>query len=129
MTSPFFRSYVLKREAAGHYGDDGIYVPGTVTTTSVSATVQPASLTDYDRVKNEHAGLALDGLVKVYTETRLIVGDKRDASGSQVVNGDIIVTPSPENRQYRIIGVSAWQVGSTIDHYKYLAALVQPTPK
>ena len=127
MTTSFRRPYVVDREAPGHYGGDGVWVPGQVTQTSIMATVMPAALSDYERVNDEHAGLRVDGLVRVYTDTEMNVADPRNDAGSQVQAADVIYYPPAAYgtpQRYRIVSRSTWRNGLSVDHYRFLAALL-----
>ena len=69
----------LTREAAGHYDDDGNWVPGEPTNSTISAAIQPASgrqLEDLpDGIRNEARWL-------VWSRSELRLDDKITHAGS-----------------------------------------------
>lgn len=83
------------------------------------ATVQPAQLSDYDKMEPFLEGRRVESLVRVYTDEKMTVaGAGSEASGDMLQWGD--------GKPYVFVAVSAWQSG-IIPHYRYLAAQLLET--
>lgn len=113
----------IKRRAPGAWAN-GYWVPGaTGAPVTILATVQPAVLSDYDRMEPLLEGRRVEALVRVYTVEKLTVaGDTENASG------DLLVWPDGlgDGRDYEFVARSPWQ-SRIIPHYRYLAArLIAP---
>lgn len=88
---------------------------------TIMASVQPATLSDYDTLQALPEGRRVEAMVRVYTDAVLAV------AGATDTNGDRIVWPhGPRPGNYLVRAVSPWQSG-VISHYRYLAVLeVEP---
>ena len=88
---------------------------------TIMASVQPATLSDYDTLQALPEGRRVEAMVRVYTDAVLAV------AGAADTNGDRIVWPhGPRPGNYLVRAASPWQSG-VISHYRYLAVLeVEP---
>lgn len=109
----FFRTpQQLKRKAPGSYVD-GVWVQGGLETDfTISATIQPASLSDYDELRATAGGRRIERAVRIYTNERLVVAGETDN------NGDVLIW---EGARYEVIAVSPWRT-TLIKHYRYWAS-------
>lgn len=100
------------RRAEGHRDANGRWVEGGETPDTITASVQPASLGDYDELRATNAGRRLEKVVRVYTDALLNV------AGHDLTNGDVL---SWEGERYLIIAVSPWRT-TLLRHYRYWAS-------
>jgi apolipoprotein N-acyltransferase len=107
--SSFRRTITVSRQAAGSHVN-GIWTPGTTTTTTIQASVQPATARDMERLPE---GRRQTGAVKVYTSAALLV-----EQGTQ--KADRIILPSGT---YEVAQADEWQNG-VLPHNAYLCARV-----
>ena len=117
MTS-FRYPVTIRRRAPGAYAGP-VWVPGALgSPETVLATVQPATLSDYDRMSSLLEGRRVGGLVRVYTDAILTVAGERSTA-----SGDVVVWPEGlRDSDYEVVARSVWQ-SRIIPHYRYLAAL------
>lgn len=107
----------IKRRAPGAWVA-GRWVPGaTGAPETIQATVQPAVLSDYNRMEPLLEGRRVEAMIRVYTVDVLAVGGQ-DAQAS----GDIVEWQGDD---YEIVAKSPWQ-SNIIPHYRYLAARLVP---
>ncbi len=106
----FGTTYSVTRTAAGSNAT-GVYTPGSASTLSITASVQPITGEDVKRLPE---GVSTEGLIKLWTTTALKT--PRDVSGSS--GGDTI---SFSGRTYMVESVSDW---NTVGGY-YEAVLRQ----
>lgn len=84
---------------------------------TISASVQPATAGDYDRLQALAEGRRITAMVRIYTSAVLNV------AGQDWRNGDRLVwDQAPHPGEYLVVAMSAWQSG-VIPHYRYLAVL------
>ena len=101
------------RRAPGAYVA-GRWHAGESVRDTIMATVQPAQLSDYDRMEALPEGRRVEALVRVYTDAKMeVAGSGPEASGDLLQWGD--------GRPYVFMATSAWQSG-IIPHFRYLAA-------
>ena len=107
----------IRRRAPGAYVA-GNWVPGGVTTIeSIMATVQPATLSDYDMLQPLLEGRRVEGVVRVYTDAELtLAGEVPGATGDELEWPEGLRT-----RGYVFMARSPWQ-STRLAHYRYLAA-------
>jgi hypothetical protein len=105
----FRQSVTVKRRAVGAFVA-GVWVPGAPTTTTIQASVQPASAEDIQRLPE---GQRQTGAVKLYTNDSLFT-----AKGTQ--EADIVVTPQGD---YEVSVAEVWDNG-LIPHKSYLCVRV-----
>lgn len=119
--SSFRRPVTVKRRAAGQWVAGRWVDGGDAPAQTIMASVQPATLSDYDTLQALPEGRRIEAMVRVYTDAVL------DVAGADDSNGDRIAWPhGPRPGDYLVRGVSAWQSG-VIPHYRYLAVLeVEP---
>jgi len=84
--------------------------------TTILASVQPATLADYDQMQAEPGGRRIERMVRVYTSARLNVAGEDDRNGALLVW---------EGERYLFVAVSPWR-STALKHYRYLAALERP---
>lgn len=89
----------------------GYWVEGAETAGTILASVQPATLSDYDQMRNELGGKRIERMVRIYTATRLNV------AGENGSNGDILIW---EGARYVVSAVSPWRT-TPLRHYRYWA--------
>ena len=77
----------------------------------ISASVQPATRNDYDRMVNALDGKRVVKMVRLYTDARLTV------AGADLTGGDILEW---RGNKYVICQAAPWQSG-VIPHHRYLA--------
>ena len=122
-TTSFRKPFTVMRASSGAYNTSGAFVPSAETALQISATIQPATINDYDILQAELGGERYKRMIRVYTDAFLVVADPRaDSTGYEPV-ADIIVYPlSPDSGagRYRVTQVAAWQSG-VISHYRYIA--------
>lgn len=103
---------IVKR-ASGSRDSNGRWVDGTAASTStVLASVQPASAGDYDTLQALDLGRRIERSVRIYTAARLNV------AGEDGHNGDILVW---QGVRYVVMAVSPWRT-TALRHYRYLAS-------
>jgi hypothetical protein len=109
----FFRTeQQFLRRADGRW-HNGRWEEGAEEELTVLATVQPASLSDYDTLQAEVGARRLERVVRIYTaEVLLVAGAQNDS------NGDILVW---QGNRYEVIAVSPWR--TLLPHYRYWASL------
>jgi hypothetical protein len=105
----FRKSVTVKRRAAGSFVA-GVWTPGAPSTTTIQASVQPASAEDMQRLPE---GQRQTGAVRLYTNDTLLT-----AKGTQ--EADIVVT---EQGEYEVSVADVWSNG-LIPHKSYLCARV-----
>ncbi|WP_454691132.1 hypothetical protein [Achromobacter aloeverae] len=115
--SGFRRPVDVKPRAEGQYVQ-GRWVEGAdVAPITILASVQPATVGDYDRLQPLPEGRRIRAAVRIYTDVLLNV------AGADWRNGDrLIWGASPFAGEYLIVAVSPWQSG-VISHYRYIAVL------
>lgn len=108
----------IRRRAAGEYSG-GVWTPGAAAAPeTIMATVQPATLADYDMLQRLPEGGRVEAVVRVYTTAELNV-----MSEEAGVSGDLLDWPDGlRDRPYIFMARSPWQ-SRVIPHYRYLAAL------
>lgn len=89
----------------------GVWVDGPETPGTILASVQPATLSDYDKMQNQIGGKRIERMVRIYTNTRLNV------AGENGTNGDILIW---EGSRYIVSAVSPWRT-TPLRHYRYWA--------
>ena len=115
MSSPFeiFRSPItLRRPSAGSYVN-GIWVEGSYTDSTITASIQPLTGEDMQELPE---GRRLSEAFKMYTSTPVMT--VQEAGSNQ--NADRVVFNSKE---YEVHEVNPWQNNSNftiVNHYKYL---------
>ena len=98
----------VTRYAAGAYGSDGVYVPGSTTTLTVQATVQPLNGKDLQILPE---GLRTREAFKLYTATELRTTDQTAGTLSDIVTRG--------GALYDVQQVGPWLSGSgTLNHHK-----------
>lgn len=106
---------VIPRGPGGWVG--GRWVDGEeLPPTTILASVQPATTSDYDQMRAEPGGRRIERMVRVYTNARL------DVAGEADTNGAILIW---EGERYLFVAVSPWR-STALAHYRYLAALEDP---
>lgn len=116
MSSPFeyFRSPItLRRPDAGSWVDGRWTSAGTVTDTTITASIQPLT---GEEMQELPAGRRLSEAYKMYTSTQ--VRTVQDAGSNQ--NADRVVF---NGKEYEIHEVNPWQNNtnfSIVNHYKYM---------
>lgn len=110
--SSFRKQKDVLRESAGTY-TSGLWAPGSRSTTTTMASVQPVVMGQDLQAMPE--GRHLSDAVKIYADDRLQV--TADGEGIQP---DIIVH---EGYGYELVSISANQSG-VINHYKYIGVKV-----
>lgn len=126
----FRKPLVVVRSPPGMFVNAQWVVPGSTTTLTILANVQPAHVADYDRMVNETGGERVGRMIRIYTGAKLIVEDPRQNSGGRSPIADQVIYQSPPGSGtglYKVIAVSTWNAGFSIDHYRYLAVEV-PAP-
>lgn len=111
----FRRSFTVLRETPGGYAQ-GVFVPGTRSTLTIEASIQPATGEDMITAPE---GRRLQDMVKAYTSSDLLQGE--ESTGQQP---DIIVW---RGYGYEVVSIDARQMG-VIDHYKVFASRRMPVP-
>jgi hypothetical protein len=110
------RPYQIRRRAPGAWVA-GRWVPGAPgEAETIRASVQPATLSDYDLMQALPEGRRVESMVRVYTDVQVQVAGNEDP----VASGDLLDLPQGE---YVFVAVSPWQSG-IISHFRYLAARV-----
>jgi hypothetical protein len=112
----------IQRRAPGAWVNGRWVVGALGPVETIQATIQPAQLSDYDRVEPLLEGQRIEALARVYTSEVLQV-----MSEDPTASGDLLIWPLGQlDRPYVFIARSAWQ-SRIIPHYRYLAArLVAP---
>lgn len=113
----------IQRRAPGAYVA-GRYVAGAIgPDETIMATVQPATLSDYDLLQPLLEGRRVEGVVRVYTTAEIVVaGENTEATG------DLLIWPDGlRTRPYMFMARSPWQ-SRVIPHFRYLAAQL-PAPR
>ena len=108
----FDTDVTLTRFALGHYDNDGYFVPGKETTTTIRANVQPLNQREMEQYTHVLPGGNRSAmLVKIYTKKEL-------TPDVQTTNqrADIITWNS---RAFKIVMVEEWLSG-IISHYRYI---------
>lgn len=94
-------------------GDDG-------PTETIQATVQPATLSDYDELQPLPEGRRIERMVRVYTASILTI-----AANDNTASGDLLLWPEGLGAEpYEFVWCSPWQ-SHVIPHYRYLAAKME----
>lgn len=101
--------HVLKRGPGSFV--QGRWINGAETPATISASVQPANKSDYAHLVAQFDGRRISKAVRIYT------GDKLNAAGEDLKNGDILVW---EGDRYIVTGESPWRT-TILAHYRYLA--------
>lgn len=109
-----FADTTRKRQAAGEY-IDGIWYDGGWTEATITASVQPASGTDLERLPE---GLRTTDIVTVFTSDALRVANETSGYKS-----DRVVF---QGEEYEVIEVEQWTLPQ-LPHYKATAARVSRT--
>lgn len=128
ITTSFRKPFTVMRAGTGAFVN-GIWTPQSEAAVTIQATIQPAILTDYDRIQSAFAGERLGRVIRIYTSEVLNVADPRaNANGAGVVADVIIYQLAPDvgSGRFRVIDVSTWQSG-VLPHYRYLA-VAEPEP-
>lgn len=81
---------------------------------TVEASVQPATTSDYDRMRAEQSGRRISRMVRIYTDSPLTV------AGTDDTNGDSLLW---EGSRYLVVAVSPWR-STRLKHFRYLAIWV-----
>ena len=115
---------VLRAPAGGDYVD-GVFVPAAAVQEFVSATVQPVSIGDMDRLQPLPEGRRADTMIRVYADTPLAVAGK-DGAGDQVVWPEPGAVPGVPSRTYRVIARGDWQAGTICSHFRHIATTDAP---
>ena len=109
----FFNTNVtLTRYAVGQYDNDGYFVPGITTTTTIKANVQPLNqreLEQYTRILPGGNRSAM--LVKIYTKEVLFPDVQTTNQRADVITW--------KSRDFKIVMVEEWQ-SKIISHYRYI---------
>ncbi len=109
----FFNTDVeVIRHTVGRYNNDGVFVPGTSSTHTIKANVQPLNQRELEQYTHIlQGGNRTTTLVKIYTNAVLL-------TDVQVTNqsADIITW---NNRDFKIVMVEEWQ-SNIISHYRYI---------
>lgn len=118
MTS-FRYPVTIQRRTAGHWNGPA-WVPGDIgAPETILATVQPATLSDYDQMSALPEGRRVEGMIRIYTDAQLqIAGEDTTADGDMITWPDAL-----RGRPYEVVARSPWQ-SRIIPHYRYLAALM-----
>lgn len=119
--SSFRRPVQVIRRGEGQWVDGRWVAGGDEAPITIMASVQPATLSDYDTLQALPEGRRVEAMVRIYTDAVLNV------AGADGTNGDRVVWPhGPRPGKYLVRAVSPWQSG-VISHYRYLAVLeVEP---
>lgn len=109
----FFDTNVSRtRFALGHYDNDGYFVPGKETTTTIRANVQPLNQREMEQYTHIlEGGNRTAMLVKIYTK-EVLTPDVQTTNQ----RADIITWNS---RAFKIVMVEEWLSG-IIPHYRYI---------
>lgn len=108
----------IERLGPGTY-DGPNWVPGAPVADTIMATVQPATVGDYDQMAALLEGRRVEGLIRIYTDAQLqVAGETDEASGDRVIWPEGL-----RDRKYEVLARSPWQ-SRIIPHYRYLAALL-----
>lgn len=102
----------VQRYADGEWVD-GRYNRGAPTTVTFEASVQPLRPNEV-QVLPEHRRNS--EAVKIYTVERLFNSDEKNTIPADVVTHD--------GKQYEILQVSNWSIGTDIPHYKAIGVMV-----
>jgi hypothetical protein len=115
MTSSFRRTVqIFTRVPQVLNPTTGLYAPAVETAGTMLASIQPARLSDYDEAKATERGIDLTRTIRIYTDTRLNVANR-----STQMPGDIVMW---FGNRHIVFAESIYQaMGSTIDHFRYLA--------
>jgi hypothetical protein len=106
---------VITRQPGQYVG--GRWVDGNENPpTTIMASIQPATASDYDQMQAEPGGRRIECMVRVYTAARL------DVAGEANSNGAVLLW---EGERYLFVAVSPWR-STALAHYRYLAALETP---
>lgn len=100
----------LKRRSAGSYSNTGVWSEGTLTTTSITACIQPQKEYIIDREGLKR--LQNTGNINIFTTEILKVNDVGQS-------GDIVTW---NGKDYEIMNREKWN-GKTLNHYKYEGVL------
>lgn len=107
----FRRPFFALSETAGSYVS-GEYVPGTKSSSTIQASIQPVTVgTDMDALPE---GRRLSDFCKVYTASNLKITEE-----AQGIQPDLVVWPEA-GYAYEIVSKFVHQMG-IIPHYKYIA--------
>lgn len=99
----------IQRRAAGAW-TAGRWVPGALgAPETILASVQPATLSDYDKMEPLLEGRRVESIQRVYTDI-------------EMAQADVVLWRGAE---YEVVDVSPWQSG-IISHFRYLAARIVP---
>ena len=108
----FNTSITVTRHLLGRYNNDGEFVPGTVSSLTIKANVQPLNQRETEQYTQIlQGGNRTASLVKIYTSAVLIT-DLQTANQS----ADVITW---NNRDFKIVMVEEWLSG-IISHYRYI---------
>ncbi len=105
------RSFIYAECSGGSYQADGTYSEGSVSTRTVTGTVQPMSFKECLAFSD---GSRNSGYVKIYCNEKLSARERGESSGGFVKYGGEI---------YRLTSAQAYQNG-VMSHWKYAACLV-----
>lgn len=100
------QNITLKRVAPGSYDVNGVWVEGAVTSSTIAASVQPASGKELDRLPE---GRMYKEAFTLYTSTALNADEDNNADQVTIFGKD-----------FTIVNVEVWRNG-ILPHYKALA--------
>ena len=109
----FFNTDVtLTRYALGQYNTDGYFVPGTSTTSTIMANVQPLNQRELEQYTHiQQGGNRSAMLVKIYTSEVLFTDDQTMNQRADVITWN--------SKNFKIVMVEEWLSG-IISHYRYI---------
>lgn len=106
--SGFRTSQTVYKHANGGYVG-GRWVPGAAgAPTTILASIQPATTSDYDTMQPTIGGRRIERMIRIYSDTELV------AAGQDWTNGDEILW---RGNRYLVIAVSPWQ-SDVISHFR-----------
>lgn len=111
--SSFRTEQNVYRKTLGEYVS-GVWVEGEELPLTIMASVQPATLSDYDRMQSTLAGRRVEAMIRLYSDTALI------PAGADFTNGDEVEW---FGTRYLVIAVSPWR-SNVIPHYRMMAVKV-----
>jgi len=114
MFEAFRRPLILIREAEGAYAD-GVWAPGTLAISNITASVQPI---DGKTMQIVPEGRRQDARYRIYTDTLLMTAAAATAT-SPARQADRVTLDGVD---YEVVAVLAWQNG-VIPHYEAVLAV------
>lgn len=108
----FDTSVTLTRYAVGQYDNDGYFVPGQTTTSTIKANVQPLNQRELEQYTHIlPGGNRSASLVKIYTNEVLLTDVQTTDQRADVITWN--------GKNFKIVMVEQWLSG-IISHYRYV---------